>query len=183
MGDPKKQHKTYTTPRVPYDTEMFMEELKLLGAYGLRNKHELWRVRTELSTLRRRARGLLAQTATEREKQEKEMIGKLHKMGLVQETGTLDDILTLSIEDLMERRLQTFIFRKGMTKSLWQARQFITHGHVSIKGNEVKVPSYHVLIDDEKTIEFTNVSPFNNKDHPLRREMAVNEIAGGNKVE
>jgi len=183
LGDPKKQHKTYTTPRVPYDTEMFMEELKLLGAYGLRNKHELWRIRTELSTLRRRARGLLAQTATEREKQEKEMINKLHKRGLVQENGTLDDILTLSIEDLMERRLQTFIFRKGMAKSLWQARQFITHGHISINGNEVKVPSYHVLIDDEKTIEYTSVSPYNNKDHPLRREMAVNEIAGGNKVE
>jgi small subunit ribosomal protein S4 len=183
MGDPKKQHKTYTTPRVPYDTEMFMEELKLLGAYGLRNKHELWRIRTELSTLRRRARNLLAQTATEREKQEKEMIRKLHKMGLVQETGMLDDILTLSIEDLMERRLQTFIFRKGMAKSLWQARQFITHGHISIKGNEVKVPGYHVLIDDEKVIEYTTVSPFNNKDHQFRREMAGNELVGGNKVE
>jgi small subunit ribosomal protein S4 len=183
MGDPKKQHKTYTTPRVPYDTEMFMEELKLLGAYGLRNKHELWRIRTELSTLRRRARNLLAQTVTEREKQEKEMIGKLYKRGLIQENGTLDDILTLSIEDLMERRLQTVIFRKGMAKSLWQARQFITHGHISIDGNEMKAPGYHVLINDEKTIEYTNVSPYNNKDHPLRREMAVNEIAGGNKVE
>jgi small subunit ribosomal protein S4 len=183
MGDPKKQHKKYTTPRVPYDTEMFMEELKLLGAYGLRNKHELWRVRTELSTLRRRARNLLAQTASEREKQEKEMIGKLHKMGLIQSNGTLDDILTLSIEDLMERRLQTFIYRKGMVKSLWQARQFITHGHISISGKEVRVPGYHVLIDDEKAIEYTDVSPYSNKDHPLRREMAVNEIAGGNKVE
>ena len=183
MGDPKKQHKTYTTPRVPYDTEMFMEELKLLGAYGLRNKHELWRVRTELSTLRRRARGLLAQTTAERERQEKEMIGKLHKMGLVQENGTLDDILTLSIEDLLERRLQTFIYRKGMAKSLWQARQFISHGHISISGKEVRVPGYHVLIDDEKSINYTDVSPYSNKDHPLRKEMAVNEIAGGTKVE
>jgi len=183
MGDPKKKKKTYTTPRVPYNTEMFMDELKLLGAYGLRNKHELWRAKTELSSLRRRARGLLAQTATEREKQEKELIGKLHKMGLVQPNGTLDDILTLSIEDLMERRLQTFIFRKGMAKSLWQARQLISHGHISINGAEMKVPSYHVLIEDEKTIEYTDVSPYSNKDHPLRREMAVNEISGGNKVE
>jgi small subunit ribosomal protein S4 len=183
VGDPKKQHKKYTTPRVPYDTETFMEELKLLGAYGLRNKRELWRARTKLSTLRRRARNLLAQTASEREKQEKEMIGKLSKMGLVQPNGTLDDILTLSVEDLMERRLQTYIFRKGMAKSLWQARQLITHGHISINGNEMKVPGYHVLIDDEKTIEYTSVSPYNNKDHPLRREMAVNEMAGGNKVE
>jgi small subunit ribosomal protein S4 len=183
MGDPKKQHKTYTTPRVPYDTEMFMEELKLLGAYGLRNKHELWRVRTELSTLRRRARNLLAQTATERDKQEKEMIAKLHKMGLVQPNGTLDDILTLTIEDLLERRLQTYIFRKGMAKSLWQARQLIAHGHISIDTNEIKVPGYHVLIDDEKVIGFTEVSPYSNKDHPLRKEMAVNEMTGGNKVE
>ncbi len=183
MGDPKKQHKKYTTPSVPYDTEMFMEELKLLGAYGLRNKRELWRLRTELSSLRRRARGLLAQTATEREKQEKELINKLHKMGLIQSNGTLDDILTLSIEDLMERRLQTFIYRKGMVKSLWQARQLITHGHISISGKEVKAPGYHVLIDDEKLIDYTDVSPYSNKDHPLRREMAVNEVAGGNKVE
>jgi small subunit ribosomal protein S4 len=183
MGDIKKQHKTYTTPRVPYDTEMFMEELKLLGAYGLRNKHELWRIRTELSTLRRRARNLLAQTATEREKQEKEMIAKLHKMGLVQPNGTLDDILTLTIEDLLERRLQTYIFRRGMAKSLWQARQLITHGHISIEGNEIRVPGYHILIDDEKVIDYTEVSPYSNKDHPLRKEMAVNEMTGGNKVE
>ena len=111
------------------------------------------------------------------------MISKLHKMGLVQENGTLDDILTLSIEDLMERRLQTYVFRKGMAKSLWQARQFITHGHISINGNEIRVPGYHLLIDDEKTIAFTEVSPYNNKDHPLRKEIMVNEMTGGTKVE
>ncbi len=179
MGDPKKQHKRFTTPRVPYDTEMFVEDLKLQGAYGLRNKRELYRTRTQLSTLRRRARDLLAQTVEEREKQEKEMIGKLHKMGLVRQEGTLDDILTLSIEDLMERRLQTYVFRKGLAKSLWQSRQLITHGHISIDGREVKAPAYHVTIEDEKTIDYTGVSPFSNKDHPLRKEMAVNEAVGG----
>src|SRR4030067_2916959 len=135
MGDPKKKHKKYTTPRVPYDTEMFIEELKLQGAYGLRNKRELWRTRTRLSTLRRRARELLAMTSIERDKPEKEMISKLYKMGLVQSNGTLDDILTLSIEDLLERRLQTYIFRKGMVKSLWQARQFLAHGPLKKKGH------------------------------------------------
>ena len=146
MGDPKKQHKTYTTPRVPYDTEMFMEELKLLGAYGLRNKHELWRIRTHLSDLRRRARNLLAQTATEREKQEKEMISKLHKMGLVQENGTLDDILTLSIEDLMERRLQTYIFRKGMAKEPLAGtpvHHTRTHQHKRQRDQGTRLPRPH----------------------------------------
>jgi len=179
MGDPKKQHKRFTTPRVPYDTEMFIDELRLQGAYGLRNKRELYRARTMLSGLRRRARDLLAQLPEEREKPEKEMVGKLHKMGLIQPNGTLDDILTLSIEDLMERRLQTYVFRKGMAKSLWQARQLITHGHISVAGREVKAPGYHITINDEKTVDYTGVSPYSSKDHPLRKEMAINEAVGG----
>ena len=179
MGDPKKKHKKYTTPRVPYDTEMFIEELKLQGAYGLRNKRELWRTRTRLSTLRRRARELLAMTSIERDKPEKEMISKLYKMGLVQSNGTLDDILTLSIEDLLERRLQTYVFRRGMVKSLWQARQLISHGHISIDRREVKAPGYHVTIEDEKQVDYSDVSPFSNKEHSLRKEIAVNEAIGG----
>ena len=59
MGDPKKKHKTYTTPRVPYDTDALVNELRLIGTYGLRNKRELWKAHTELSILRGRARDLL----------------------------------------------------------------------------------------------------------------------------
>jgi small subunit ribosomal protein S4 len=112
MGDPKKKHKSYTTPRVPYNTEMFVEDLKLLGAYGLRNKRELWRIRTLLSHHRRRARSLLAMIGGERELLEKQLIGKISKMGLIAPNGSLDDILTMSVEDFMERRLQTFILKE-----------------------------------------------------------------------
>jgi len=42
MGDPKKQRKKYETPRFAWRTDILQEELKLLGQYGLRNKHELW---------------------------------------------------------------------------------------------------------------------------------------------
>ena len=179
MGDPKKKHKSYTTPRVPYNTEMFVEDLKLLGAYGLRNKRELWRIRTLLSHHRRRARSLLAMIGGERELLEKQLIGKISKMGLIAPNGSLDDILTMSVEDFMERRLQTFIYRKGMAKSLWQARQLVAHGHIAINGREVTAPGYHVTIDDEKLLEFTDVSPYANKDHPLRKELAVEDMTGG----
>ena len=52
MGDPKKQRKKYDTPRNRWTKEGLEEELKLLGLYGLRNKHELWRKKTELSKFR-----------------------------------------------------------------------------------------------------------------------------------
>jgi small subunit ribosomal protein S4 len=81
MGDPKKKHKLYTTPRRPYDFANLEEELKLVGAYGLRNKRELWRHRTELSTLRRRAREMLTLEPIEREQAQRELVNKLHRRG------------------------------------------------------------------------------------------------------
>jgi len=181
MGDPKKKHKRYTTPKRPYDQDTLTEELKLLGAYGLRNKRELWRHRTELSRIRRMAREKLSMDVVERAKGEREMIRKLHRQGFVGEGGALEDILTLRIDGLMERRLQTVVFRRGMAKSLFQARQFITHGHISIRGRKVRAPSYLVTLEDEAELGYAGSSPMAEKDHPLRRELTVSEMVGGEK--
>jgi len=70
MGDPKKQRKKYATPRFPWRTDVLKEELKLLGQYGLRNKHELWRHETMLSTFRGIARSLIGKPPEERKKME-----------------------------------------------------------------------------------------------------------------
>ena len=183
MGDPKKKHKRYTTPKRPYDVANLEEELKLIGAYSLRNKRELWSHRTELSTLRRRARQLLSMDPVARADTEKEMIRRLSGLGLVSERANLDDILELSIQDLMERRLQTFIFRKGMAKSLYQARQLITHGHIAISGRKVKAPSYMVTVEDEANLDYAESSPLAAKTHSLRQELLLSETAGGEPVE
>lgn len=183
MGDPKKKHKRYTTPKRPYDFANLEEELKLIGAYSLRNKRELWSHRTKLSTLRRRARKLLSMDPVARADTEKEMIMKLSSLGLVSERANLDDILELSIQGLMERRLQTFIFRKGMAKSLYQARQLITHGHIAISGRKVKAPSYMVTVEDEASLDYAESSPLAAKTHPLRQELPLAETPGGEPVE
>ena len=179
MGDPKKKHKTYTTPKRPYITDNLLEDLRIIGTYGLRNKRELWKAHTELSHIRGRTRLILSLPSAERERQEKEILAKLARQGLVIQNATLDDALTLTVEDLLERRLQTFIYRIGMAGSLFQARQFITHGHIAINGRKVTSPSYKVLITDEGALNYAPNSPYSDENHPLRQELAVENRVGG----
>jgi small subunit ribosomal protein S4 len=178
MGDPKKQRKKYDTPRFPWRTDTMQSELKLLGQYGLRNKKELWRHRTTLSKFRGIARSLLGMSTTERRKLEKQLLTKLHRLGILAKTAELDDVLDLSLEDILERRLQTLVFRRGLAKSVSQARQLITHGHVSIEGKRVSSPSYMVLRDEEAKVTFTPTSPMFDLNHPLRQTLSVEGMIG-----
>jgi small subunit ribosomal protein S4 len=173
MGDPKKQRKKYETPRFPWRTDTLEAELKLLGQYGLRNKREMWRHKTMLSKFRGTARSLLGMSAEERRKPEKQLLNRLYRLGILPETAVLDDVLDLSVEDILERRLQTLVFRKGLAKSIHQARQLITHGHVAIEGKRVSSPSYLVLRDEEAKITYASTSPLSNPNHPLRESMGV----------
>lgn len=175
MGDPKKKHKSYSTPKRPYETAALIDDLRLIGIYGLRNKRELWKVHSELSKMRGRARDLLSLGSAERAEKEREIISKLAQLGLVMENGRLEDVLTLTVEDILERRLQTYLFRRGMSNSLYQARQLITHGHIAINERKVTSPSYIVRVEDEQSLDFAQSSPFNSPDHPLRRELEVAE--------
>lgn len=173
MGDPKKQKKKYETPRFPWRTDTLQAELKLLGQYGLRNKHELWRHKTMLSKYRGIARSLLGMTTQHREVLEKQLLNRLSRLGILPETAVLDNVLDLSLEDILERRLQTLVFRKNMAKSIYQARQLITHGHVAIENKRVLSPSYLVLKDEEEKMTFSPTSAVANPEHPLRQIVTV----------
>lgn len=173
MGDPKKQRKKYATPRFPWRTDILQDELKLLGQYGLRNKHELWRHKTSLSKFRSIARSLIGKSLEERKEMEEELLARLKKLGVLHETAVLDNVLDLTIEDLLERRFQTVVFRKGLAKTTHQARQLITHGHMTIGKRRVTVPSYLVTKDDENQITYTPKSSLANPSHPMRQTIAV----------
>jgi small subunit ribosomal protein S4 len=173
MGDPKKQRKKYETPRFPWRTDALQAELKLLGQYGLRNKHELWRHKTMLSKYRGIARSLLGMSAGQREVLEKQLLARLNRLGILPETAVLDNVLDLSLEDILERRLQTLVFKKNMTKSIYQARQLIAHGHIAVGNKRVLSPSYLVLKDEEDKIAFSPTSPAANPEHPLRQVVTV----------
>lgn len=173
MGDPKKQRKKFDKPRFRWRKDILQEELKLLGQYGLRNKHELWRHKTTLSKARGIARSLISKTPEERAKMENELLAQLKKRGILQETAVLDNVLDLTLEDILERRLQTIVFRKGLARTIFQSRQLITHGHITIDNRRVTIPGYIVQKDEEAKVAYSPESVVANQEHPLRVGLTV----------
>src|SRR5256712_2342396 len=142
MGDPKKSRKRFSRPKSPWRSDQLAQELYLLGIYGLRNKRELWRAQSQLSSTRKQARTLLAATQEVRQRGEKIFMDSLVRKGLVKLGSPLDDVLSLTVEDVLARRLQSMIFKRGMAVSPLQARQAIVHGHVVIGERRVRLSRY-----------------------------------------
>jgi small subunit ribosomal protein S4 len=157
LGDPRKARKQYSRPRSPWRADQLAQELYLLGTFGLRNKRELWKAQTHLSSVRKQARTLLAATEQVRLREERKLLDSLRRSGLVGEAATLDDILSLTVEDVLGRRLQSMVFRKGMSVSLLHARQLIVHGHVAIGGRVITIPGYEVGHSEEATVALVGV--------------------------
>lgn len=135
---------------MPWDKARIDREKELMNNYGLKKKQELWRTEALLKKFRRMARSLIARRD---EVKEKALIEKLAKLGVLKTNSTLDDVLVSTVENFLERRLQTVVFRKGLANSIKQARQLITHGHVKINGRKVVYPSYMVSTDEGEKMQ------------------------------
>ena len=175
MGDPRRQKKKYVIPKRPFDSDRFEQELQQIGLYGLRNKKELWKHRTQLSRYRRTARNLLAQSEEERERVEHELTQMLVRRGVLTKEPNLDNVLDLTLEDLLERRLQTIVFRKGLACSMHHARQLVIHGHIALNAARVMTPSRIITLQEEEHIQYSTKSPLNDSAHPAR--FAASEVA------
>ncbi|MHA1275637.1 MAG: 30S ribosomal protein S4 [Candidatus Helarchaeota archaeon] len=175
MGDPRKLRKKYRTPRHPWQKDRLDSELRILGRYGLRNKREIWKMKTKIDKFRSTAKSLLALSEREAAIKQREMIEKLNRLGLLPANATLDDVLSLNLEDLLERRLQTIVVHKGLANNMDQARQFIVHGHIAIAGTRITSPSHIVLRTEEDEIRYAPSSPFANPDHPIHKSKAAGE--------
>ncbi|QIO23319.1 30S ribosomal protein S4 [Haloarcula sp. JP-L23] len=160
--------KFYETPNHPFQGERIADESNLLGRYGLKNKEELWRAQSELRGYRREARKLLGQTIQTDEADE--FLARLKRYGILSEQDTLDDVLSLDVTDVLERRLQTVVYRKGYANTPEQARQFIVHGHIVLGGQRVTRPSMKVEVAVEDTVGFDENSSLADELHPERAE-------------
>jgi small subunit ribosomal protein S4 len=147
MGGLKKPKKKYLAgkPKKIWNKQLLLEELQLVGEYGLRNKKELWLARSHLKRITRRARSLLSMTAEERAPLEMPFKERLYKMGFIENPNVpLDRILSLDVRAVLERRLQTMVYRVGLAKSVHHARQLIIHGHVLVAGRRMTSPGFLV---------------------------------------
>lgn len=173
MGDPKFPRRSYDTPSHPWQGERIKEEAILVKQYGLKNKKELWKAKTILRNLRKQSRELQARLriGEHQAKMETEnLLRKCAKIGLLPIEGTrLDDVLGLSDLALLERRLQTVVFQKGLAATVGQARQFIVHGHVCIDNQKVTIPGYIVTRDEQNLIVLNPRSPIADEMHPLKQ--------------
>lgn len=168
-----KNTKFYETPNHPYQGERIAEESGLVGRYGLKNKEELWRTQSELRSFRREARSLLGRGKGDTEAitaEATEFLGRLRRIGILGSEDGADDVLGLEVTDLLERRLQTIVYRKGLGNTPKQARQFISHGHITIDGHCVTTPSYTVGVEEEGSIAYDDTSPLADELHPARAE-------------
>jgi small subunit ribosomal protein S4 len=167
MALPGENTKFYETPNHPYQGERIAEEGDLIGRYGLKNKEELWRAQSQLRKYRREARRLLGRVG---EESSDEFIQRLRRIGVLDADEGLDDVLSLDVTDVLERRLQTVAYRKGLANTVSQARQFVSHGHVVIDDHRVTTPSYTVEVDEEDAITFDETSPLADELHPERAD-------------
>ena len=53
---------------------------------------------------------------------------------------------------MLESRLDTVVLRAGMARSIFQARQMVSHAHFRVNGKKVNIPSYIVRIGDKISV-------------------------------
>ena len=171
MGDPRRAKKKFETPSHPWQGDRIREEKELMIKYGLKNKKEVWKAQSYLRNLRAQARNLQARMRTEDEQALKEtdlLLKKCYRIGFLPEGAPLTDVLTIDVETILSRRLQTLVYNKGLSMTPHQARQMIVHGHISISERRNTVPGMLVPRAVERAIDYAGNSPFGFEEHPMR---------------
>ena len=118
MGDPKKPKKKYTTPSHPWQRVRMEKETAIRKLYGVTIKKEIWKMDSIRKTFADRIKSLIADTTEQAKKEREQIVQRLTRLGLIDLNAKIDDILGLSLEDVMERRLQTLVWKKGDRKSV-----------------------------------------------------------------
>lgn len=152
----KKLKKQFETPNEGWNEERINREDQLTEEFGLRNKREVYKAQSQLRDFRRQARKLAASSD---EEQKEEFLDRVNRLGLIRENDGLEDVLSLNATDILDRRLQTSVSRKGLADTPLEARQLVVHGHVYVDGQRVTVPGYLLTQDEEKDVEVIKPEP------------------------
>jgi small subunit ribosomal protein S4 len=138
MGDIRRKHNLYSRPKKMFEASRIENDNKIQKQYGLKSKTEIWKAAAKVAAFRTRAKKLISNNGQE----SKEFFNRLQNIGL--DVKVTSDVLALTTEAILERRLQTFVFKKGFAKTILEARQLITHKNVIVDGRVVNIPSFNV---------------------------------------
>ncbi|USN45980.1 MAG: 30S ribosomal protein S4 [Candidatus Woesearchaeota archaeon] len=170
MGDPRRLKSKYENPSHPWQKNRLDEEAILRREYGIPRKNEIWKAGAVLKKYKQIAKKLISRTDARAELESKELQKKLLSLGMLTPDDTsMDRILGLTVRDVLNRRLQTVLFKKGLANTQKQARQFITHEHVTVNGTKITVPGYLVRKGEESTVGFATSSQLYDQEHPERQ--------------
>ncbi len=168
MGDPKKIRKKYTPPSHPWQKARIESEKAIVKQYGVKNKKEIWKMGAMLRSFTSQAKTLIVATTGQAMKEKENLIKKLQRYGFVGADATIDQILGLTLNDIMNRRLQTIVVKKRLATNVKQARQMITHKHIAVAEKKISSPSYLVTLEEEGAITYASSSSFAHDDHAER---------------
>lgn len=83
---------------------------------------------------------------------EKQFVNTFHKAQRMQGNTSLNFLR------LLELRLATAVWRLGFAKTIFQARQLVSHGHISVNGKPVNISSYLLKVGDQIAVRDKDVS-------------------------
>mgnify|MGYP001159777166 FL=1 len=177
MGDPKFARTKIRTPSHPWKQARIDEEHALKEKYGLKKvggMREIWREKSALRRHRNQAMKLIGKVDTSEghfAREKTDMVESLLRKGLLPGDAGIDDVLQITVEHMLSRRLQSVVFYKGLAPTMRSSRNLIVHGHISIGDQKMTVPGYHVLKQEEDVIQYSTNSPFTDSEHQFRKDM------------
>ena len=177
MGEPKFSRPRTQPPTHPWKQARIDEEHALKERYGLKKvggMREIWREKSALRRHRNQAMKLIGRvdsTEGHYAKEKEQLLNSLTKKGLLQTGADVGDVLEINVEHMLSRRLQSVVYYKGLAPSMRAARNLIVHGHICIGDQRMTVPGYHVLKEEEDSLQYSENSPFVDPEHPFRKEL------------
>ena len=143
----KREHKSYSRPKKPFEKSRIDEEAKIKKEFGLKNKKEIWKAEAKVKSMREKAKSLISAD----EGEQKLLFTKLQKLGL--KVNSIGEILSLTKTDYLNRRLQTILIKKNLASTSKGARQLIIHHKVLVNDAVVDSPSFIVPVELEDKIK------------------------------
>jgi small subunit ribosomal protein S4 len=173
-----KQRKKYEGPKHPWKKERIDEEHGLAKAYGTRRMKELWKARAVLRNWQRQAKDVIGMLpGAKKDNAQLVLLAKLQRYGILAADADLDDVLSLHLRDVLDKRLETVVFKKGMALTPKQARQFIVHGKVLVNGKKLNSPSYLVKNSDDVTFVSGFIPKLKPEEAPAKMKETAEEFA------